>query len=195
MSSSHTNDESSSFPSSEVQHEHLNEAEVEQEISNPPPLVVQRPQPSSEKVGAGILIRNLRKGGPSFNNSNNREHDEELDFELLPNPGDTVKIHYEAFLYKDDGTNTIQERPFDSSRRRNQPFCFVLGKEQVIDGLDVAVEQMKLGQLVEVTMPYLYAYGEQGYLPQIPPKSTLVFHIELLDFTSGDVITDKKWHS
>ncbi len=150
-----------------------------------------RTQLPSEKAGAGILIRILKEGTYA-----NKKDLSSLPFRVVPQNGDTVKIHYEAYLYKNNGTNNssnvIEDRPFDSSRKRDVPFCFVVGKEEVIDGLNYAVQNMVLGQTVEVIIPYLYGYGENGYLPQVPPQSTLVFHVELLDFTSGDV-TDREW--
>lgn len=55
-----------------------------------------------------------------------------------------------------------------------------------MQGWDVAVAHMSLCQVVEVTIPYLYGYGEEGYPPLVPPKTTLVYEIELLDFTYYD---------
>mmetsp|Transcript_14786 Transcript_14786/g.30309 ORF Transcript_14786/g.30309 Transcript_14786/m.30309 type:complete len:114 (-) Transcript_14786:244-585(-) len=110
--------------------------------------------------GPGLLVRTLEPGdGVNF-----------------PKKGDTCRVHYEAFL--ESG------KKFDSSRDRKQAFLFRLGMGQVIEGWDVAVSRMSRGQLAEVTIPHMYAYGEQGYLPIIPPRSTLVFKIELIDFTS-----------
>ena len=112
-----------------------------------------------QRSGPGVLIRTLKPG-----NKNHR-----------PVKGDRVKVHYEAFLAKK------LDKPFDSSRERDITFTFVLGKRQVIEGWEVAVASMCLGQLAEVTIPHFFAYGDEGYPPVIPPKSTLVFRIELLD--------------
>ncbi len=51
---------------------------------------------------------------------------------------------------------------------------------QVIKGWDVGVATMKQGELAVLTCTYQYAYGEAGSPPTIPPKSTLVFEVELL---------------
>jgi FKBP-type peptidyl-prolyl cis-trans isomerase len=74
--------------------------------------------------------------------------------------------------------------PFDSRRSRNQIFHFLLGGGQVIEGLDVAVSKMSVGQLVEATIPYPYHYGIAGYPPVVPPRSTLIFRVELIRFES-----------
>lgn len=93
---------------------------------------------------AGVLLKTI-KGGDLTN---------------YPKKGDQCTIHYEAFteaeICKDDPV------PFDSSRCRNQVFEFILGGGQVIEGLDVAVAKMSVGQLVEVTIPYPYHYGIAG---------------------------------
>jgi len=120
------------------------------------------------KEGAGILIRTLKPGNKTYK----------------PDYGSIVKVHYEGYLTTVTSNSIIKHsKPFDSSRRRKQPLCFNLGDGQVIQGWDVAVSAMCLGQIIEVTIPYLYGYGANGYPPIIPPKTTLIFEIELMDFT------------
>ena len=86
--------------------------------------------------------------------------------------GKKVTVHYTGWLT--DGTK------FDSSVDRDEPFAFVLGGGQVIQGWDVGVASMKVGDKVKLTIPHHMAYGEQGYPGAIPPKATLIFEVELL---------------
>ncbi|NIP31149.1 MAG: hypothetical protein GTO02_15660 [Candidatus Dadabacteria bacterium] len=90
-----------------------------------------------------------------------------------PQKGDNVTVHYIGKLT--DGS------VFDSSKQRG-PFTFVLGIGQVIKGWDQGVSEMKKGEIRELTIPHDLAYGERGYPPVIPPKATLIFEVELLDF-------------
>ena len=88
-------------------------------------------------------------------------------------PGKTVTVHYV-------GTLTNGQK-FDSSRDRGQGFTFRLGAGQVIQGWDQGVAGMKVGGVRKLTIPPEMGYGARGFPPVIPPNSTLVFEVELLD--------------
>jgi FKBP-type peptidyl-prolyl cis-trans isomerase FkpA len=87
--------------------------------------------------------------------------------------GDTVKVHYTGTL-----TNGTE---FDSSRTRNQPFEFTLGKGMVIKGWDKGVVGMKVGGKRKLTIPSADGYGARGAGGKIPPNSTLLFDVELVE--------------
>ncbi len=87
--------------------------------------------------------------------------------------GKTVSVHYTGTLL--DGSK------FDSSLDRGSPFAFVLGGGQVIQGWDQGVAGMKVGGKRKLTIPPELGYGARGFPPVIPPHSTLVFEVELLD--------------
>ena len=90
-----------------------------------------------------------------------------------PAVGNTVKIDYTAAF--------IDGSVFDSTLERSEPFSFVIGQKQVILGLEEAVMNMQVGDHCLVVIPFRLAYGDQKYGNIIPPFSTLVFEIELLD--------------
>ena len=86
--------------------------------------------------------------------------------------GDTVRVHYVGTLQ-----NGLE---FDNSRKRGQAFEFTVGAGQVIRGWEEGLVGMRAGGQRILVIPADKAYGRQQVGP-IPPNSTLVFAIELLE--------------
>ena len=88
-----------------------------------------------------------------------------------PDASDRVKVHYRGMLM--DGTE------FDSSYSRGKPASFPL--RGVIRCWTEGVQKMKVGGKAKLTCPPSTAYGSRGAGGVIPPNSTLIFEVELLD--------------
>uniref|UniRef100_A0A8D2JNF4 peptidylprolyl isomerase n=1 Tax=Sciurus vulgaris TaxID=55149 RepID=A0A8D2JNF4_SCIVU len=88
----------------------------------------------------------------------------------FPQRGQTGVVHHTRML-------EIGKK-FDSSRDRNKPFKFMLGKQEVIRGWEEGVAQMSVGQRAKLS-PRL-ACAATGHPGIIPPHATLVFDVELL---------------
>lgn len=88
-----------------------------------------------------------------------------------PTRESTVRTHYHGTF--------PNGKVFDSSYDRGQPAEFPVGG--VIAGWTEALQLMTKGAKWRLTVPYQLAYGAQGSPGGIPPYSTLVFDVELLD--------------
>ena len=88
-----------------------------------------------------------------------------------PSATDRVKCHYEGTLV--DGTL------FDSSIKRGQPAVF--GVNQVIKGWVEALQLMSEGSKWRLFIPSELGYGAQQAGEMIPPHSTLIFEVELIE--------------
>lgn len=86
--------------------------------------------------------------------------------------GRDVLVHYAGWLA--DGTQ------FDSSREKEDPFEFTLGKQEVMAGWEEGLRGMKVGGKRKLVIPPELAYGEAGAGDTIPPNETLTFEVELL---------------
>lgn len=89
-----------------------------------------------------------------------------------PSNGKIVQVHYSGYL--ENG------KMFDSSVERGQPLDFPIGQGRVIKGWDEGIALLKVGEKARLIIPHELAYGEKGYPPVIPAKSTLIFDVELI---------------
>ena len=65
-------------------------------------------------------------------------------------------------------------------------FHAVLGRGQVIKGVDRGMQNMCVGEIRQLTIHSDWAYGSEGRPGSIPPKATLVFDNELLTIDRPD---------
>jgi len=102
-----------------------------------------------------------------------QKHDTQVGTGAEAKSGKSVAVHYTGTL-----TNG---KKFDSSHDRHEPFEFQLGAGMVIKGWDQGVAGMKVGGRRKLTIPPELGYGPMGYPPVIPPNSTLIFEVELIE--------------
>ena len=95
-------------------------------------------------------------------------------------PGMKVTVQYTGWLY-DKSAKDNHGKKFDSSRDHGEPFSFVLGAGNVIDGWDQGVAGMHVGGKRTLLIPPALGYGAEGAGADIPPNASLVFDVELLD--------------
>ena len=116
-------------------------------------LHVQAAEPKEEKTASGIGVTMLKEGTGAN-----------------PKMTDTVKVHYRGTL--ENG------QEFDSSYKRGQPAAFPLTR--VIPCWTEGVQKIKVGGKAKLVCPPNLAYGDRN-IPGIPPNSTLIFDVELLE--------------
>ncbi|MGJ1409031.1 FKBP-type peptidyl-prolyl cis-trans isomerase [Sphingobacterium thalpophilum] len=92
-----------------------------------------------------------------------------------PAATDEVTVHYRGTL--------LDGKQFDSSYDRNEPLKLSL--QQVIKGWQIGIPLMSKGAKYKFYIPSRLAYGAQAKGNDIPAHSTLIFEVELLDFTAN----------
>ena len=90
-------------------------------------------------------------------------------YKVSPNRENVVSVHYKGTL--------INGREFDNSWKRGCPEAFRLN--QVIEGWQLALQEMRVGDRWIIYIPYSLGYGNRASGP-IPAFSTLIFEVELL---------------
>ena len=94
------------------------------------------------------------------------------DGETYSTPNSTIVCHYTGKLQ--DGST------FDCSREKEKEFEAKLGTHSLIQGWEWALTKMSLGERIELTIAPSWAYAERGVPGHIPPWSTLIFDVQLL---------------
>lgn len=128
--------------------------------------------------------RKLKEAGENFLKENSARAtvnttESGLQYEIIqegtgprPNESHTLTAHYTGML--------IDGSVFDSSVERNEPLVFKT--DQVIKGRGEGLQLMNKGAKYKFYIPYALAYQAGGIPDVIPPYSTLIFEVELLDF-------------
>ena len=131
--------------------------------------------------GKAYLAENAKKEGVQTTDSG-------LQYEVLeegdgvsPAETDMVEVHYEGTL--------VNGEVFDSSYERGEPTSFPLNR--VIPGWTEGLQLMKEGAKYRFVIPSELAYGDRELGDgQIPPNSTLIFTVELLNVQKDELDTE-----
>jgi len=125
------------------------------------------------KAGLEFLAENKKKPGVT-------ELPSGLQYEVIsdgtgpkPTEFNTVTCHYHGTM--------IDGSIFDSSVQRGKPTSFPLN--MVIKGWTEGLQLMNTGSKWRFFIPPNLGYGDRQVGPVIGPNSTLIFEVELLDFS------------
>ncbi|XP_012734526.2 inactive peptidyl-prolyl cis-trans isomerase FKBP6 [Fundulus heteroclitus] len=93
----------------------------------------------------------------------------------------SVLMYYSGFL-------EYSNRPFESTTHFKYPPMMKLGRDVTVAGLELGLLTMKKGEFARFLLHHQYAYGEMGCPPFIPPSSTVLYEVHILDYLdSGQV--------
>ena len=120
---------------------------------------VEKKWPNAKRTYTGlryVVVEPGQKAGPS------------------PAPGTMVEVVYKGML--------LNGSVFDESPDRDHPLITRVGRGELIDGWDEALQKMHKGEKWILIVPSEMGYGARGKPPTIPRDATLVFEMELVDF-------------
>ena len=92
-------------------------------------------------------------------------------------PGDVATIHFTGWL--DD--NGKEGRQIYNTRKEHRPISFVIGTDRVMPGWNEGVIGMRQGGKRLVMLPPALGYGGRGAQDAVPPGSSLIFVIDLVE--------------
>lgn len=113
--------------------------------------------PDAVKTDSGLMYVTLKPGtGPAVTK------------------GAIVSIHFTGML--------LNGKKIVSSKNQGEPMRFAVGVGDVMPGWDIGILGMKKGETRRLLVPYPLAFGEAGSPGLVPPKSSLIFDMELIEF-------------
>jgi FKBP-type peptidyl-prolyl cis-trans isomerase len=121
--------------------------------------IVEKSWPTARKTSTGLRYVILKEGKG----------------DATPQPGDVVAVLYQGRL--------LNGKVFSEALDPKEPFRPRVGRDELIAAWEEAIKQMKRGEKRLLIVPYELAYGTRGDPPRIPRRATLIFEIELLDFS------------
>ena len=149
-------------------------AEYQPKLAAKQQQIHQEAATKNQGVGEKFLAENAKKPGVKTTASGLQYLVVKEGTGATPKATDTVKTNYRGTF--------IDGKQFDSSYDRKEPAEFPVGR--VIPAWQEALPLMKVGSQWKLFVPAKLAYGEEGFPPDIPPNSTLLFDIELLDIVT-----------
>ncbi len=75
-------------------------------------------------------------------------------------------------------------KTLDSTEWHGEPWVFCQSDDKLLPGLRAGIEGIRAGETRRIVIPPEQAYGSAGKLPQIPPKSTLIYEFTVLQWFS-----------
>jgi peptidylprolyl isomerase len=107
-----------------------------------------------------------------------RQIDVSPGYGALAAPRKCFYVQYTGWLA--NGTKFDSSRDTTPAAGPRTPIAFPQGFRRVIPGWDLGFEGMRVGGRRRLFIPYQLGYGEAGRPPVIPPKSELIFDVELM---------------
>ena len=135
-------------------------ANAERERIEQEQTIIKIKWPNATRTDSGLMYMVLKEGSGD-----------------KPTSGTMVSAHYTGMF--------LDGRKFDSSIDRGTPIRIPVGVGRVIAGWDEALLDMKKGEKRIIIIPPDLAYGNKQQGP-IPPNSTIVFEVELVDFEKSE---------
>ena len=119
-----------------------------------------------------------------------------IEKEVLRSPLPAAKRAYDGSIVTVHFSMSLANGTLLHDSRKGEPLEFTMGVQpsQAVLGWDLALREMRIGELVRLRCAPEFAYGARGAPPLVPPDATLVFELELLklrDLASSNVTNEE----
>lgn len=90
--------------------------------------------------------------------------------------GQVLVVHYLVAL----SFSALEKGQWLENSFDKEPILFILGKGEVLKGIDQGLEGMRVGSTRRIIIPPELAFGKKGVQDKVPPDATLAFEIYLV---------------
>lgn len=97
--------------------------------------------------------------------------------------GDIADVNASLWLYDATADDNKGNFIWESG---TEPFRFELGAAGLIEGWNMGIECMLVGETRDLVIPSELAYGERGRAPMVPPNAALFYTLELVSLNAAD---------
>ena len=100
-----------------------------------------------------------------------------------PKIGNKLVLHF-------TGWYSETKRKFESSHDKKEPATIIIGKGMMIECWERVLLKISLGEKIKFVCPHSLAYGIEGVRGKIPPKTNLLYEVELIKIIEGNFEED-----
>jgi len=134
-------------------------------------------------VSEGVKPFEIKKHADTLKSPNGIKYIRVLENKKGIKPIDSGKVSIRYVAYLEDGSilDASADHSSNADTNHRKPVSIIFAENQGMKGWYESIKLMHMGEKTRFIVPYQLAYGEEGYKGVIPPKSKIIYDLELVE--------------